>query len=38
MQPDQTTVTARDLQFDLHEALVSGMTYTESAYDFGRNF
>jgi hypothetical protein len=26
-QPDQTVVTARDLQFDLHEALVSGMTY-----------
>jgi hypothetical protein len=26
-QPDQTTVTAKDLQFDLHEALVSGMTY-----------
>jgi VWFA-related protein len=25
--PDQTTVTAKDLQFDLHEALVSGMTY-----------
>jgi len=26
-QPDQPTVTAKDLQFDLHEALVSGMTY-----------
>jgi VWFA-related protein len=26
-QPDQATVTAKDLQFDLHEALVSGMTY-----------
>ncbi len=26
-QPDQTTVTANDLRFDLHEALVSGMTY-----------
>jgi VWFA-related protein len=26
--PDQTTVTATDLQFDLHEALVSGMTYS----------
>jgi VWFA-related protein len=26
-QPDQTTVTADDLRFDLHEALVSGMTY-----------
>jgi hypothetical protein len=26
-QPDQSTVTAKDLQFDLHEALVSGMTY-----------
>jgi VWFA-related protein len=26
-QPDQTTVTAKELQFDLHEALVSGMTY-----------
>jgi VWFA-related protein len=26
-QPDQTTITARDLQFDMHEALVSGMTY-----------
>jgi len=26
-QSDQTTVTAKDLQFDLHEALVSGMTY-----------
>jgi VWFA-related protein len=26
-QPDQGTVTAKDLQFDLHEALVSGMTY-----------
>jgi hypothetical protein len=25
--PRQTTVTAKDLQFDLHEALVSGMTY-----------
>jgi len=25
--PDQTTVAAKDLQFDLHEALVSGMTY-----------
>jgi VWFA-related protein len=28
-QPDQTTATAKDLQFDLHEALVSGMTYNE---------
>jgi VWFA-related protein len=26
-QRDQTAVAARDLQFDLHEALVSGMTY-----------
>ncbi len=26
-QPDQTTVAAKNLQFDLHEALVSGMTY-----------
>jgi VWFA-related protein len=26
-QPEQPTVTARDLQFDLREALVSGMTY-----------
>jgi hypothetical protein len=26
-QPDQPAMTARDLQFDLHEALVSGMTY-----------
>jgi VWFA-related protein len=26
-QPDQTTIAAKDLQFDLHEALVSGMTY-----------
>jgi len=25
--PDQTTVTANDLRFDLHEALVSNMTY-----------
>lgn len=25
--PEQTTVTAKDLQFDLHEALVSGMSY-----------
>jgi VWFA-related protein len=25
--PDQTTVTAKDLQFDLREALVTGMTY-----------
>ena len=25
--PDPTTVTAKDLQFDLHEAVVSGMTY-----------
>jgi VWFA-related protein len=25
--PDQTIVTAKDLQFDLHEAVVSGMTY-----------
>jgi len=25
--PDETTITAKDLQFDLHEALVSGMTY-----------
>ena len=24
---DQSTITAKDLQFDLHEALVSGMTY-----------
>jgi VWFA-related protein len=26
-QPNQTTVEAKDLQFDLHEALVSGMAY-----------
>jgi hypothetical protein len=26
-QPDQTTLTTKDLQFDLREALVSGMTY-----------
>jgi hypothetical protein len=26
-QPEQNTVTADDLRFDLHEALVSGMTY-----------
>ncbi len=25
--PDQTAVAAKDLQFDLHEAVVSGMTY-----------
>jgi VWFA-related protein len=25
--PDQTMVAAKDLQFDLHEAIVSGMTY-----------
>jgi VWFA-related protein len=25
--PDQATVAAKDLQFDLHEAVVSGMTY-----------
>lgn len=27
--PDQTTVTDRDQQFDLHEALVSGLAYNE---------
>jgi VWFA-related protein len=27
-QPEPPTMTARDLQFDLHEALVSGMTYS----------
>jgi VWFA-related protein len=27
MQPDQAIITAKDLQFDLHEAVVSGMTY-----------
>ena len=26
-QQDETTITAKDLQFDLHEALVSGMAY-----------
>lgn len=26
-QPDQTMIAAKDLQFDLHEAVVSGMTY-----------
>jgi VWFA-related protein len=36
MQPDQTVIAAKDLQFDLHEAVVSGMTYNGVGVRFER--